>query len=143
MLIGGIVANTGLYANAGGNPQTQCMSRIGPDGMYNTTDVRDWRGRRWADGGITFTGFHTIIGPNGPSCVQGGGDADGGALAPSSYHPGGVNALLADSSIRFFSNDIDTGNLTAPPNVTSGPSPYGVWGAIGTKNGGESTEIPK
>ena len=65
MLIGGIVANTGLYANGGGNPQTQCMSKIGPDGMYNTDDVRDWRGRRWADGGITFTGFIRLSAPTG------------------------------------------------------------------------------
>lgn len=141
MIIGGIATNTGL--NEGGNPQTQCMARIGADGMFvSGTTVADWRGMRWADGGIAYTGFTTITGPNGPSCVSGGGESDGGALAPSSFHPGGVNGLMADGSVRWFANSIDTGNLTAPPNIDTGRSPYGVWGSIGSKNGGESTELP-
>jgi prepilin-type N-terminal cleavage/methylation domain-containing protein/prepilin-type processing-associated H-X9-DG protein len=140
MIIGGIAVNTGLNEN--GNPQTQCMSRIGAGGMFVAgTDVRDWRGMRWADGGIVFTGFHTIIAPNGPSCISGGGEADGGALAPSSFHPGGVNGLMMDGSVRFFTNNIDTGNLTAQPNMVGGPSHYGVWGAVGSKSGGEAVEL--
>jgi hypothetical protein len=57
--------------------------------------------------------------------------------AASGYHPGGVMALLADASVRFVADSIDTGNLTAPE-VSSGPSPYGVWGALGTRSGGET-----
>lgn len=137
MVIGGIVKGVGNVKN---NPQ-ECMAKIGQNGMYNTTNTADWRGMRWADGGIVFTGFMTIIGPNGPSCITGGGDADGGVLTPSSFHPGGVNGLMADGSVRWFTNDIDTGNLSAPT-IGIGPSPYGVWGAIGTKDGGESVEVP-
>ena len=40
-------------------------------------------------------------------------------------------------SVRFISETIDTGNLYAAP-ATQGESVYGVWGALGTKDGGEA-----
>jgi hypothetical protein len=46
-------------------------------------------------------------------------------------------ALFADGSTRFISETINTGNL-ASPTVTQGYSPYGVWGAMGSKDGGEA-----
>ena len=45
--------------------------------------------------------------------------------------------MFADGSVRFVPETIDTGNLSAAA-VSSGPSPFGVWGAIGTKSGGET-----
>ncbi|NBQ26080.1 MAG: DUF1559 domain-containing protein, partial [Verrucomicrobia bacterium] len=59
-----------------------------------------------------------------------------GSYAPTSEHPGGVTALFVDGSTRFIENNINTGNLTSTQ-VTSGPSPYGVWGAFGTPSGGD------
>jgi hypothetical protein len=44
---------------------------------------------------------------------------------------------MADASVRFIANGINTGNLAAPA-VLSGPSPYGVWGAIGSIDGGDA-----
>lgn len=44
--------------------------------------------------------------------------------------------MMADSAVRFVLDTINTGNLSLP-NVSSGPSPYGVWGAMGTTDGGE------
>ena len=64
-----------------------------------------------------------------------------GIYPPNSYHTGGVNAVMVDGSVHFISENIDTGNLTLPmpEAVTWGnPSPYGVWGAMGTAIGGES-----
>ncbi|TVQ03755.1 MAG: DUF1559 domain-containing protein, partial [Planctomycetaceae bacterium] len=54
-------------------------------------------------------------------------------------HPGGVNAVLMDGSVRFISESIDTGNTSLPPPgaVNTGMSPYGVWGALGSIQGGE------
>ena len=57
-------------------------------------------------------------------------------MSANSYHPGGVNVLRADGSVSFISETIDTGNLAAA-SVTNGASPYGLWGALGSKNGGE------
>jgi prepilin-type N-terminal cleavage/methylation domain-containing protein/prepilin-type processing-associated H-X9-DG protein len=109
------------------------------DGQYMTWEDAKM-GYRWADGAGTFTGVTTILPPNGPSCLLTDDDWDVGILTPASRHPGGVNALLADGSVRFISENIDTGNLSLPP-VTTGPSPYGVWGAMGTRNAGDTARL--
>lgn len=44
---------------------------------------------------------------------------------------------MMDGSVRFVSDTIDTGNLN-DYQATSGKSPYGVWGAMGTPQGGET-----
>jgi prepilin-type processing-associated H-X9-DG protein len=62
------------------------------------------------------------------------------AMAPTSYHIGGVNTCFADGSVHFISDRIDTGNLSLPP-VKKGQSPYGVWGALGSANGGEDIKF--
>jgi len=46
-----------------------------------------------------------------------------GVFVARSFHPGGVNAVLADGSVRFFSNRIDAR----------------AWRALGTRRGGEVT----
>jgi hypothetical protein len=53
-----------------------------------------------------------------------------------------VHVLMADGAVRFISENIDTGDLSVPDQFSvepfgrdSGPSPYGVWGALGTKSG--------
>ncbi|MDR2706205.1 MAG: DUF1559 domain-containing protein [Planctomycetaceae bacterium] len=51
-------------------------------------------------------------------------------------HSGGVNAGMLDGSVRFISDTIDC-NGASSGQVTSGKSPYGVWGALGTPAGGE------
>jgi hypothetical protein len=49
---------------------------------------------------------------------------------------------LADGSVRFIDETIDTGNLSLK-HPGSGPSPYGVWGALGSRAGGESRGLPE
>jgi hypothetical protein len=49
-----------------------------------------------------------------------------------------VNAVMGDGSVRFISDTINVGNLNATGTALSGPSPYGVFGAMGTRNGGEA-----
>lgn len=96
-------------------------------------------GSLWTDAQMERVGFNTILAPNSLSCVNDNNpnaDSTGGALTAGSYHPGGVNAVMMDGSVRFFSNSIDTGNTALPP-VTGGLSPYGIWGALGSINGGE------
>jgi len=90
----------------------------------------------WADA----NGFTTLTPPNYPVCIYNGWN-DWGVMPPTSYHTGGVNAAFMDGSVHFISNTIDAGNQNAYA-VRSGPSPFGVWGAVGTPNGGESRTLP-
>ena len=104
-------------------------------------------GGRYADHAMCFTWFNTAIAPNGPSCscfttnVGFGGHAM--YLPPTSYHPGGVSVAFFDGAVKFISDTVDPGNTSAArPTGTSGSiSPYGVWGAMGTINGGESASL--
>jgi hypothetical protein len=47
---------------------------------------------------------------------------------------------MMDAAVRFVMDNIDTGNSNARA-VASGPSPFGVWGAMGSPSGGESLKL--
>lgn len=115
------------------------------DGKYFIagTPVQCQFGVNWHDGQPMHVGFTTVLPPNAPACADGGSWADSytALLPPASNHPGGVNLLKADGSVDFVSDTIDTGNLAVGERASgsfSGPSPWGVWGAMGSKAGGES-----
>ncbi|MDR1291005.1 MAG: DUF1559 domain-containing protein [Planctomycetaceae bacterium] len=87
--------------------------------------------------------FHTILPPNSPSCISYGDWnewCDQVLASATSNHPGGVVAGFCDGSVRFISETIDCGDSNLPV-VTSGQSNYGVWGAIGSRDGGESKSL--
>jgi prepilin-type N-terminal cleavage/methylation domain-containing protein/prepilin-type processing-associated H-X9-DG protein len=90
----------------------------------------------WVESGVHHAGFTTAWPPN--KAIRGGpngeyADVDlnsrrekvGGmtfaAVTARSYHPGGVNALLGDGSVRFIKSSINGG----------------TWRALGTVAGGE------
>jgi prepilin-type processing-associated H-X9-DG protein len=90
----------------------------------------------WSDGNVHAAGFTTAWPPNkvilGRSAykgldldLNGRNEEDGGptfaAINSRSYHPGGVNALLGDGSVRFIRSTIDGQ----------------AWRALGTVAGGE------
>jgi len=119
-------------------------------------------GSAWLRGGLAWTGFQTIIGPNGASCVNapaGPNDGQNNAAirTAGSYHFGGAHVVTFDNSIKFVPNEIDTTN-TAPGalpldyyapgrqgnNQTANwnsPSPFGVWGALGTRGAGDDVGV--
>ncbi len=103
---------------------------------------------RWCNGGVYYSGFTTAMPPNqtisavSRATLSGGGNAanfgrnlpmdwdsvdenDGGptymSLAATSNHPGGVNTLFADGSVKFIKSTISPIN----------------WRALGTVGGGE------
>ena len=123
-------------------PPSVCIARIDPTNRRKlippcNSGGRAPGGRAWS--GIPYhVGFSTIISPNGPSCLREVyllADFMGTA---SSRHPGGVNVAMADGSVRFISETINTGDqnrVDTYPNT--GQSYYGVWGALGSCAGGE------
>jgi prepilin-type processing-associated H-X9-DG protein len=94
-------------------------------------------GQRWQDGRPQYCGVTNILPPNNATCSS---QAGTGIYTSASRHPGGVQCVFADGAARFISQNVDTGNLSLPP-ATSGPSPYGVWGALGTKDGGDVVSV--
>ncbi|MCL2744775.1 MAG: DUF1559 domain-containing protein, partial [Planctomycetaceae bacterium] len=102
-----------------------------------TPAVNLWRGWLWTNGRAADAWINTCMPPNSVCCVASDSMHSWGAFPPSSYHSGGVNVLRADGSVTFVSDTVDCGNLN-DVQVVQGPSNYGVWGAMGSIDGGES-----
>lgn len=146
----GVVANiaTSSLPQASGGCETTsfilktCLDTAEGSHYKSTTSVSTGYGTRWADGANYFTWINTILPPNSPTCRT-SGDPNPMINPPTSYHNGGVNTALGDGSVTFVSNTVDAGTVTAsgPQCVSSGESPFGVWGAMGSKDGGEAKRL--
>ena len=83
-----------------------------------------WKGEWWGYG-ATMIYSHTQ-GPNRTSCVYHDINEDGRGtitmISASSNHPGGVNVLFMDGSVRFVKNSVN----------------FRPWYAIATPHNGES-----
>jgi prepilin-type N-terminal cleavage/methylation domain-containing protein len=127
--------------------RSQCLnSRTGDQyknpltGLSHPGDYWGYTGWNYTDGHFMHTSFSTVISPNGPAC-QYRTNRDIGIFTPTSNHPGGVIVGLADGSVRFISETIDIGTADAA-NRDGGISNYGVWGALGSRNGSENIAVP-
>ena len=130
---------TAQSASVNTNPGA-CLALAAGGKYIPGTQVKGRFGSLWTDGQAERVGFVTVLAPNAAACVNDGNvnaDSNGGVLSAASYHPGGVMSVFCDGSVRLISNNINTGNLAAAP-VPSGPSPYGVWGAMGSTDGSEA-----
>jgi prepilin-type N-terminal cleavage/methylation domain-containing protein/prepilin-type processing-associated H-X9-DG protein len=101
----------------------------------------------FGDGRAPAMVFNTIVSPNNPSCIYWSfgignpGFTAAAFLTVTSYHPGGVNVCFGDGTVHFVTDTIDCGDLGTCVDEPSGESPYGVWGAIGSINGGETKSL--
>jgi hypothetical protein len=126
--------------------RTKCAGLAGTKGEYDTTvsgiSYNPDFGWSYCDGTYYNTCFMTVMPPNSPSCYQSAANYNMMTTA-ASYHPGGVQCALGDGSVRFVSETIDAGTATAfpTPAEATGESPFGIWGALGSRDGGESKSI--
>lgn len=102
------------------------------------------RGYKWADFLGYYTTMYTILPPNRELCsnVSVGRQA---ILPPSSRHVGGCHVLMGDGAVVFITDSIDSGDTTLPnvsvfddsahgaASAPGSPSPYGLFGALGTR----------
>ena len=98
----------------------------------------------YLDGLPLSSAFMTIMPPNSPSCVKYANEQFRvGMLTATSHHTGGVNCGLLDGAVRFVTDSVDTNGLPDLPTGIhlQGPSPLGVWGAMGTPYGGEAKSL--
>ena len=140
-----VILYTGMWDGTPNGKPGNCVSafpvnttEIPSASVFDTAD--SWRGLIFTCGRNHVNGFTTTTPPNSPMCHH---DTafNWGAIPPGSNHPGGVNIALFDASARFISDLINCGD----PNkyaVKDGVSPFGVWGAMGSPNGGETVVIP-
>ncbi len=106
------------------------------------------RGFKWAHGGVLYTGITTISPPNKGFCHDGRGlgaahnhhDDRPAVAPPSSRHQGGCHVLMADGAVKFVTDSIEAGNQQSAQVreggayvVPGSESPFGLWGALGTR----------
>ncbi|MDO5567593.1 MAG: DUF1559 domain-containing protein, partial [Planctomycetia bacterium] len=132
---------------------SDCIAAGAPrDGKFYTASFTHgpnvwytYAGRGWANGIASASGFVTAMPPNSPSCVAGANNTAVSTCTVSSYHSGGVNIAMCDGAVRFVSDTIDVGTpgatLTGTYATAIGESPWGIWGAMGSRDGGESKSL--
>ncbi len=117
-------------------------------GSPTTANVENRRGYKWALGYPSYTSITTILPPNRELCHNGNGTS-WGVDPPSSRHQGGCHVLMSDGAVIFITDSIEAGDsthesvwrlATDPQSVPGSASPYGLWGALGTRASKETIE---
>lgn len=102
------------------------------------------RGFKWALARPMYTGMFTVLPPNAEICFAGSQENEGDTT-PSSRHQGGVHVLMCDGAVKFITESIEAGNSNSAQVRAGGgdflppgsASPYGLWGALGTRGARE------
>ena len=92
-----------------------------------------------------------ILPPNRELCINNTNIVSVAINPPSSRHLGGAHILMGDGAVIFITDSVEAGDsnrgqvgiTTAhndPMSVPGSESPYGLWGALGTRASKESIE---
>jgi prepilin-type N-terminal cleavage/methylation domain-containing protein len=151
---GGGVGNIATFVAANptvdGQPSLCFGSNISNGKTLTVWSMGQIGGVKWADGIAQCCTFSTILPPNAPSCTRNDSLVNHMLSSASSDHIGGVNIMRFDGSGGFVTDTVnvrgggvDRDGVTGldAHAVSSGPSPYGVWGALGSINGGEASAL--
>ncbi|MEZ6061151.1 MAG: DUF1559 domain-containing protein [Planctomycetaceae bacterium] len=125
--------NTGFVSDIDAMYQ-DCLSYVPRADRFNFNSMGRWLNgsdfsNGWATAAYSSTMYNHVATPNwkGTDCGAASAIADvpgeAAIISARSFHIGGVNSLLADGSVRFFSDSID----------------LGIWRSLGTRSGGEVT----
>ncbi len=151
---GGVARLGKAGVRTNGISPNNCMKAIDPYNprfLRNTEEVSIttcFRGACFIEGNQICTGFNTCLPPNAPNVVNEWGLNwwDDGHYSAQSYHPGGANVARFDGSVTFVHETINCGThfeegVAFPDPGMEGESYFGVWGAMGTPNGGETASL--
>ncbi len=148
-------ARTGAQWQPGGLLRCRGAAKIDParprfwvSGMVFAAPNEDRRGSKWMASPVLYTGFFTMLPPNTEVCHHGNYHEDYIA-STSSHHQGGTHVLMGDGAVKFITDSIEAGNSNSeqvkwpgPPGDTTlaagSPSPYGLWGKLGTRGAKEA-----
>jgi prepilin-type N-terminal cleavage/methylation domain-containing protein/prepilin-type processing-associated H-X9-DG protein len=110
-------------------------------------NIKNLRGARWADGRPMYAAVHICLPPNSPSCSRNNSDNNYGVYSAGSRHQGGAHVLMGDGAVIFMTDSVEGGdpNIDMPSRgggqtYTGMQSPYGLWGALGTRDADETIE---
>ncbi len=112
------------------------------------TEAEQRRGMKWHMSRLMWGMFSTISPPNSPLCFV-NNNFNSGVVPPSSRHQGGCHVLMGDGAVKFITDSIDSGNQNSPQVGTGAAllpagskSPFGIWGASGTRASSETETLP-
>jgi hypothetical protein len=106
------------------------------------------RGASWADAAAGVGLVNTILRPESPSGSLGHGPNFDGIYSAASQHPAGVNVAMANGAVHTLPRSLNVGNSSSPTvtieQLAQGniPSPYGLWGAMGTIAAEDDATLP-